>query len=133
MASGGVIPSAIGKPKMDAMLVDKLPEEINEMKIKDEKVEKVNSRKYSETWYNFFSIYCFYLCGILVNGLLFQEMEAAVVDGNGTETGHIIVTTIGGKNGQPKQVIAFKISSLWLKSLWFLTANHPFGLTISRL
>lgn len=33
-----------------------------------------------------------------------QEMEATVVDGNGTETGHIIVTTIGGKNGQPKQV-----------------------------
>lgn len=29
-------------------------------------------------------------------------MEAAVVDGNGTKTGHIIVTTIGGKNGQPK-------------------------------
>nr|XP_016486283.1 PREDICTED: shaggy-related protein kinase epsilon-like [Nicotiana tabacum] len=28
-------------------------------------------------------------------------MEAAVVDGNGTKTGHIIVTTIGGKNGQP--------------------------------
>lgn len=31
-------------------------------------------------------------------------MEPTVVDGNGTETGHIIVTTIGGKNGQPKQV-----------------------------
>lgn len=31
-------------------------------------------------------------------------MEPAVVDGNGTETGHIIVTTIGGRNGQPKQV-----------------------------
>lgn len=31
-------------------------------------------------------------------------MEAAVVDGNGTEAGHIIVTTIGGRNGQPKQV-----------------------------
>lgn len=28
-----------------------------------------------------------------------------MVDGNGTETGHIIVTTIGGRNGQPKQVI----------------------------
>lgn len=27
-----------------------------------------------------------------------------MVDGNGTETGHIIVTTIGGRNGQPKQV-----------------------------
>lgn len=31
-------------------------------------------------------------------------MEPAIVDGNGTETGHIIVTTIGGRNGQPKQV-----------------------------
>jgi len=41
-----------------------------------------------------------------------QEMEAAVVDGNGTETGHIIVTTIGGKNGQPKQVIIFKFYPL---------------------
>lgn len=32
-----------------------------------------------------------------------------MVDGNGTETGHIIVTTIGGKNGQPKQVSLFNI------------------------
>lgn len=38
-----------------------------------------------------------------------QEIEATVVDGNGTETGHIIVTTIGGKNGQPKQVIVKKL------------------------
>jgi len=52
--------------------VDKLPEEMNEMKIKDDK-----------------------------------EMEATVVDGNGTETGHIIVTTIGGRNGQPKQTISY--------------------------
>lgn len=37
--------------------------------------------------------------------LILQEMEAAVIDGNGTETGHIIVTTIGGRNGQPKKVI----------------------------
>lgn len=42
--------------------------------------------------------YAVYFCQNL------QEMETAVVDGNGTETGHIIVTTIGGKNGQPKQV-----------------------------
>ena len=37
----------------------------------------------------------------------FQDMdvmEPTMVDGNGTETGHIIVTTIGGKNGQSKQV-----------------------------
>lgn len=42
---------------------------------------------------------------------LWQEVEAAVVDGNGTETGHIIVTTIGGRNGQPKQVGLEKISN----------------------
>lgn len=36
-----------------------------------------------------------------------KEMEDTVVDGNGTETGHIIVTTIGGKNGQPKQTISY--------------------------
>lgn len=46
--------------------------------------------------------YLVYLCQNLLNEM--QEMEAAVVDGNGTETGHVIVTTIGGKNGQPKQV-----------------------------
>nr|GEW56032.1 uncharacterized mitochondrial protein AtMg00810-like [Tanacetum cinerariifolium] len=50
----------------DSIMVDKLPEEINDMKIKVDKVEK--------------------------------EMEATVVDGHGTETGHIIVTTIGDRN-----------------------------------
>ena len=52
--------------------VDRLPEEMNDMKIRDD-----------------------------------REMEATVVDGNGTETGHIIVTTIGGRNGQPKQTISY--------------------------
>lgn len=76
MASAGIPPaSAVGKPSGNTMFVDKLPEEINEMKIRDDKVEK--------------------------------EMEATVVDGNGTETGHIIVTTIGGRNGQPKQTISY--------------------------
>ncbi|CAJ2628842.1 unnamed protein product [Trifolium pratense] len=52
---------------------DILPEEMNDMKIRDD-----------------------------------REMEATVVDsGNGTETGHIIVTTIGGRNGQPKQTISY--------------------------
>lgn len=41
MASGCIMPSAGGKPQTDAMLVDKLPEEINEMKIRDDKAEKV--------------------------------------------------------------------------------------------
>ncbi|XP_054803042.1 glycogen synthase kinase-3 homolog MsK-3-like [Prosopis cineraria] len=52
--------------------IDRLPAEMNDMKIRDDK-----------------------------------EMEAIVIDGNGTETGHIIVTTIGGKNGQPKQTISY--------------------------
>ena len=41
MASAGSVPSGMGKPSGDAMLVDKLPEEINEMKIRDDKTEKV--------------------------------------------------------------------------------------------
>ncbi|KAJ0854517.1 putative non-specific serine/threonine protein kinase [Helianthus annuus] len=32
-----------------------------------------------------------------------KEMSTKVVDGNGAETGHIISTTIGGNNGEPKQ------------------------------
>lgn len=28
-----------------------------------------------------------------------------VISGNGTETGQIIVTSVGGRNGKPKQVI----------------------------
>ena len=35
------------------------------------------------------------------------EVEATIINGKGTETGHIIVTTTGGKNGQPKQVSDF--------------------------
>lgn len=46
MASSGMAPtSVIGKPTSNATFVDKLPEEINEMKIKDEKVEKVYPHK----------------------------------------------------------------------------------------
>ncbi|MFS8012814.1 putative shaggy-related protein kinase NtK-1 CMGC-GSK family [Helianthus anomalus] len=34
-------------------------------------------------------------------------MEPAIVDGNGADTGHIIVTMIGGRNDQPKQTISY--------------------------
>ena len=33
-----------------------------------------------------------------------QDIEDIVVNGNGTEPGHIIVTSIDGRNGQVKQV-----------------------------
>ncbi|CAK7340461.1 unnamed protein product [Dovyalis caffra] len=73
MASVGVAPtSGLREASAHNVGVDMLPEEMNDMKIRDDK-----------------------------------EMEATVVDGNGTETGHIIVTTIGGRNGQPKQTISY--------------------------
>ncbi|XP_061366175.1 glycogen synthase kinase-3 homolog MsK-3 isoform X1 [Gastrolobium bilobum] len=74
MASGGVARASSGLTDMNASSVGigRLPDEMNDMKIRDDK-----------------------------------EMEATIVDGNGTETGHIIVTTIGGKNGQPKQTISY--------------------------
>ncbi|CAH8353327.1 unnamed protein product [Eruca vesicaria subsp. sativa] len=36
-----------------------------------------------------------------------KEMEDTIVYGNLTETGNIIVTAIGGRNGQPKQTISY--------------------------
>ncbi|KAL7089171.1 hypothetical protein ACP275_13G172100 [Erythranthe tilingii] len=36
-----------------------------------------------------------------------QEMSAPIMDGNGAATGHIISTTIGGKNGEPKQTVSY--------------------------
>ncbi|CAN6581787.1 unnamed protein product [Malus baccata var. baccata] len=75
MASVGVAPtSGRREPSGHTVGVDKLPEEMNDMKIRDDKE---------------------------------MESTVAVVDGNGTETGHIIVTTIGGRNGQPKQTISY--------------------------
>lgn len=73
MASVSMAPvSGLRDPAGNAVAFDRLPDEMNDMKIRDEK-----------------------------------DMEAAVVNGNGTEAGHIIVTTIGGKNGQPKQTISY--------------------------
>ncbi|GAA0172070.1 non-receptor serine/threonine protein kinase [Lithospermum erythrorhizon] len=36
-----------------------------------------------------------------------KEMSAPVMDGNEAVTGHIISTTIGGKNGEPKQTVSY--------------------------
>lgn len=73
MASVGIPPTAgLGQPGGNVGAIDKLPDEMNDMKIRDDK-----------------------------------EIEAAVIDGNGTETGHIIVTTIGGRNGEAKQTVSY--------------------------
>jgi serine/threonine protein kinase len=36
-----------------------------------------------------------------------KEVEAVVVSGNSMDIGHTIVTTVGGRNGQPKQTISY--------------------------
>lgn len=36
---------------------------------------------------------------------LVQDMETTIVNGSGTETGQVITTTVGGRDGKPKQVI----------------------------
>lgn len=46
-----------------------------------------------------------------------QDFEATLVNGNGTETGQIIVTSIGGRNGKPKQVPHLFTSDICWKNL----------------
>lgn len=41
-----------------------------------------------------------------------QEMSASVMEGNDPVTGHIISTTIGGKNGELKRVSARSCKSI---------------------
>ncbi|XP_031112605.1 shaggy-related protein kinase epsilon-like [Ipomoea triloba] len=60
---------------------DELPKEMNEMKIRDENIDNHEGNV--------------------------KEMEPAVVSGNGTEVGQIIVTTVGGQNGQQKQNLSY--------------------------
>ncbi|XWS32230.1 hypothetical protein CRYUN_Cryun23aG0142500 [Craigia yunnanensis] len=58
--------------------LDQLPNEMHEMRIRDEKTDHDD-----------------------------KDVEATVINGNGTETGQIISTIVGGRNGQPKQTISY--------------------------
>ncbi|KAL2233929.1 shaggy-related protein kinase alpha [Sesamum indicum] len=58
-----------------------LPKEMHEMKIREDKTDDHDD--------------------------IGKDMEPTVVSGNGTETGQIIVTSIGGRNGQPKQTMSY--------------------------
>lgn len=69
--------SSIAPPKKSDY--DQLPKELLEMKIRDDKADNHDDK----------------------------DMEATIVNGNGTETGQIIATTIDGRNGQPKQTISY--------------------------
>lgn len=45
------------------------------------------------------------VCWLFILNNLLQDSEPDIVNGVGTEAGHVIRTTIGGRNGQAKQVI----------------------------
>lgn len=55
----------------------------------------------------------------LVQLCTMKDVEATMVSGNGTETGHVIATTVGGRNGKPKQVILLFCLTL----LYFLSCR----------
>jgi hypothetical protein len=58
MASGAIAPTAADKIGANSIFIDKLPEEINEMTIKDDKVEKVATcYSLSIVLYNFCGVY----------------------------------------------------------------------------
>ncbi|PIN21998.1 Glycogen synthase kinase-3 [Handroanthus impetiginosus] len=61
--------------------VHELPKEMHEMKIREDKTDDHEDNV--------------------------KDMEPTVVSGNGTETGQIIVTSVGGRNGQPKQTMSY--------------------------
>jgi len=96
MASVGLAPSS-GLRESSSNAVHRLPEEMNGMKIRDDKV-------------GHFSLVsgCMVLtCLLSVADWIFKYSKIwnqRLLFGNGTETRHIIVTTVGCRNGQPKQV-----------------------------
>ncbi|CAI0425279.1 unnamed protein product [Linum tenue] len=66
-------------PKKEDTGHEQLPNEMHQMRIRDDKAANADEK----------------------------EMGATVVSGKGTETGQIITTTVGGRNGQPKQTISY--------------------------
>ncbi|MBA0802261.1 hypothetical protein Gohar_012577, partial [Gossypium harknessii] len=76
VASTSYVTSVARTEKPD---VDLLPNEMHEMRIRDEKTADPDEK----------------------------DMEAPVIKGNGTETGQIISATIGGRDGKPKQTISY--------------------------
>lgn len=78
-----VMSSAIGSSSMfhaGSSGVDQLPKELLDMKLHDDRGDDVEDDK---------------------------DLRPTLVDGNGAETGHVIVTTVAGSNGQSKQTISY--------------------------
>lgn len=83
MASASVGPSSsrmVGFGHVDSTGIDQLPKEMHDMKLQDDNGDADDDDK---------------------------DSEAVVIEGNGTEAGHVIVTTVGGSRGHPKQTISY--------------------------
>ncbi|KAJ8436698.1 hypothetical protein Cgig2_027219 [Carnegiea gigantea] len=96
MASVGLAPSS-GLRESSSNAMDRLPEEMNGMEIRDDKVGH----------FSLVSGCMVLICLLSVADWIFKYFRTwnqRLLFGNGTETRHIIVMTIGGRNGQPKQV-----------------------------
>lgn len=52
-----------------------------------------------------------------------QDLRPTLVDGNGAETGHVIVTTVAGSNGQSKQVLYYTNKIEWHKVIFNCRLN----------
>ncbi|KAH0883442.1 hypothetical protein HID58_059538, partial [Brassica napus] len=61
-----------------------------------------------------------------------KDMSAAVIEGNDAVTGHIISTTIGGKNGEPKQTISYMAERVVGTGSFGIVFQHCFFSTTSR-
>ncbi|KAK1275352.1 Shaggy-related protein kinase delta [Acorus gramineus] len=77
---GGVGSSRVGNVyKGSSSSVDRLGREMLEMRLRDNRLDRDDD----------------------------DESEADVIDGMGEEAGHVIATTVGGRNGQPKQRVSY--------------------------
>jgi hypothetical protein len=80
---------------------DRLPNELGNMSLRDDKV--ISSPPNVSSIIAFWQVLSLYLVLVFVLETM-QDVEDIVVNGNGAEPGHIIVTSIDGRNGQAKQV-----------------------------
>ncbi|KAH7440838.1 hypothetical protein KP509_03G013400 [Ceratopteris richardii] len=77
---GGIGSSHVGGfHHVDNAGIDRLPQELSAMKLQDSDG----------------------------HGYGIKESAATIYEGNGTGTGHVLVTTIGGSNGRPRQTISY--------------------------
>lgn len=99
MTSVGLVDSSSGFPETSTSgATDRLTDDISEMSIRD---------KVILFWKSITILLNSYDDTILFDSYwhMYQEVEAVVVSGNSMDIGHTIVTTVGGRNGQPKQVL----------------------------